>query len=95
MAKSRSRSLVGNLTSPSGGPLHLHPSHLTFATLIGILSVRPKGVAVKVGLRKALCPDEWRAPDGGLLSGGPAFVSLLKPHLTFSATVVGVLAYEH
>ena len=50
---------------------------------------------MEVGLRKALCPDEWRAPDGGLLSGGPAFVSLLKPHLTFSATVVGVLAYEH
>ena len=95
MAKSRSRSLVGNLTSPSGGPLHLYSSHLTFATLIGTVSVRPKGVAVKVGLRKALCPDEWRAPDGGLLSGKLAIVSLLKPHLTFSATVVGVLAFKH
>ena len=66
--KRRSRSLVGNLTSPNDG----HSSHSTFVTLIGILSVRPKGVAVEVGLRKALCPDEWRAPDAGLRSGEPS-----------------------
>ena len=82
--KRRSRSLVGNLTSPNDG----HSSHSTFVTLIGILSVRPKGVAVEVGLRKALCPDEWRAPDAGLRSGEPSLVPLFTLDI-FSAVLVG------
>ena len=49
---SRSRSLVGNLTSPNDGPLYLYPSHLSMPPSLEFCRPSPKGVAVEAGLRK-------------------------------------------